>query len=178
MHYLPVSSKSESRYQNSWGQHEAHLGPVGPRWAPCWPHDPCYQGRCPGRVSIMSFPAGVCNASGHGHGSSEIPQGGDSSMLFSVQYKCRLYWHRDFHYKDKIFKLPPEWCINLRYITVLSCRPDASFTSTFMKMSPIITLISDDAVLLKLIHLPLSCCFISRKRTAMYHANMFVIFAE
>ena len=24
--------------------HGAHLGPVGPRWAPCWPHQPCYQG--------------------------------------------------------------------------------------------------------------------------------------
>ena len=22
----------------------AHLGPVGPRWAPCWPHEPCCQG--------------------------------------------------------------------------------------------------------------------------------------
>ena len=21
-----------------------NLGPVGPRWAPCWPHEPCYQG--------------------------------------------------------------------------------------------------------------------------------------
>ena len=28
----------------TWGQHGAHLGPVGPRWAPCWPHEPCYQG--------------------------------------------------------------------------------------------------------------------------------------
>ena len=26
------------------GQHGAHLGPVGPRLAPCWPHEPCYQG--------------------------------------------------------------------------------------------------------------------------------------
>ena len=26
------------------GQHGAHLGPVGPRWAPCWPHEPCYRG--------------------------------------------------------------------------------------------------------------------------------------
>ena len=26
-------------------QHGAHLGPVGPRWAPCWSHKPCYQGR-------------------------------------------------------------------------------------------------------------------------------------
>ena len=24
--------------------HGAHLGPVGPRRAPCWPHEPCYQG--------------------------------------------------------------------------------------------------------------------------------------
>ena len=24
---------------------EAHLGPVRPRLAPCWPHEPCYQGR-------------------------------------------------------------------------------------------------------------------------------------
>ena len=22
--------------QGSWGQNEAHLGPIGPRWAPCW----------------------------------------------------------------------------------------------------------------------------------------------
>ena len=32
------------RYQGSWGQHGAHLGPTGPRWAPCWPHEPCYLG--------------------------------------------------------------------------------------------------------------------------------------
>ena len=25
------------------GQHGAHLGPADPRWAPCWPHEPCYQ---------------------------------------------------------------------------------------------------------------------------------------
>ena len=30
--------------QSSWGQHGAHLGPVGPRWAPCRPHESCYQG--------------------------------------------------------------------------------------------------------------------------------------
>ena len=28
------------------GQHGVHLGPVGPRWAPCWPHELCYQGYC------------------------------------------------------------------------------------------------------------------------------------
>ena len=31
---------------SSWDQHGAHLGPKGPRWAPCWPHEPCYLGRC------------------------------------------------------------------------------------------------------------------------------------
>ena len=30
---------------SSWGQHGAHLGPTGPRWAPCWPHELCYLGR-------------------------------------------------------------------------------------------------------------------------------------
>ena len=30
--------------QSSWGQHGAHLGPTGSRWAPCWPHEPYYLG--------------------------------------------------------------------------------------------------------------------------------------
>ena len=31
-------------WQGSWGQHGAHMGPTGPRWAPCWPHELCYPG--------------------------------------------------------------------------------------------------------------------------------------
>ena len=31
------------RKRSSWGQHGAHLGSVRPRWAPCWPHETCYQ---------------------------------------------------------------------------------------------------------------------------------------
>ena len=27
-----------------WGQHGAHMGPVGPIWAPYWVQGPCYQG--------------------------------------------------------------------------------------------------------------------------------------
>ena len=27
------------------GQYGAHLGPTGPRWAPCWPHELCYMGK-------------------------------------------------------------------------------------------------------------------------------------
>ena len=30
--------------QNSWAQNGAQLGPAGPRWAPCWSHEPCYLG--------------------------------------------------------------------------------------------------------------------------------------
>ena len=40
------------RYQGSWGQYGAHLGPIGPRWAPCWPPEPCYQGW---RIFMLSF---------------------------------------------------------------------------------------------------------------------------
>ena len=32
------------KVHGAWGQHGAHLGPVGPRWAPCRPHAPCYLG--------------------------------------------------------------------------------------------------------------------------------------
>ena len=31
--------------QGSWSQNEAHLGPTGPMLAPCWPHEPRYQGQ-------------------------------------------------------------------------------------------------------------------------------------
>ena len=32
------------RYQCPLGQYGAHLSPVVPRWAPWWPHEPCYLG--------------------------------------------------------------------------------------------------------------------------------------
>ena len=31
-------------FKRSWGQHGTHLGPVGPSWVSCWPHELCYQG--------------------------------------------------------------------------------------------------------------------------------------
>ena len=44
----PVGAKYEILgFQDSkvhGGRHGAHLGPVGPRWVPCWLHDPCSQG--------------------------------------------------------------------------------------------------------------------------------------
>ena len=38
----PLESRCMPWSQGSWGQHGAHLGWTGPRWAPCWPHEPCY----------------------------------------------------------------------------------------------------------------------------------------
>ena len=32
-------------YKGSWGLHGTHLGPVGPRWIPCRPNEPCYLGQ-------------------------------------------------------------------------------------------------------------------------------------
>ena len=43
--------------QGPWGQHEAHLGPAGPRWAPCWPHEPCYLGRFLDHTGAVSLKA-------------------------------------------------------------------------------------------------------------------------
>ena len=40
-------SRYNLREQGSWGLHGAHLGTTGPRWAPCWPHERCYQGWLP-----------------------------------------------------------------------------------------------------------------------------------
>ena len=38
------NTKLFPRLQSLWGQHGAYLGPVGPRWVPCWPHEPSYRG--------------------------------------------------------------------------------------------------------------------------------------
>ena len=40
------------------GANTAHLGPTGPRWAPCWPHKVCYLG-CFWRQSIILTNAAV-----------------------------------------------------------------------------------------------------------------------
>ena len=33
----------------------AHLGPTGPRWAPCWPHELCYLGRLTSVFQLLLF---------------------------------------------------------------------------------------------------------------------------
>ena len=42
--WFVAEQASGPRQQSSRGPHGAQLGPVGPRRAPCWSHEPCYQG--------------------------------------------------------------------------------------------------------------------------------------
>ena len=34
---------NNSQIARFMGSTWTHLGPTGPRWTPCWPHEPCYQ---------------------------------------------------------------------------------------------------------------------------------------
>ena len=43
------------RLQGSWVQYGVHLGPTGPRWAPCLPHALCYLGCDPFTKDIFPF---------------------------------------------------------------------------------------------------------------------------
>ena len=44
IHMLTLTTRMQSQIARVMGPTWAHLGPVGPRWAPCWPHEPCYLG--------------------------------------------------------------------------------------------------------------------------------------
>ena len=48
--------------QGSWGQHGAHLGPTGPRCAPCWPHELRYLGLWYLRPNIYHLPLPICRS--------------------------------------------------------------------------------------------------------------------
>ena len=52
--WFPRLIGAKPSLQSTWGQHGAHLGPVGRRWAPCWPHEPCYQGCYNAKVIIKT----------------------------------------------------------------------------------------------------------------------------
>ena len=51
------------RWQDSWDQRGAHLGPISPRWVPCWSHEPCYQG-C-STSAIVALYAISCHSACH-----------------------------------------------------------------------------------------------------------------
>ena len=50
-----VRAIMQSQIAKLLGPHRAHLGPVGPRWTPCWPHEPCYQGHCASESTLMNI---------------------------------------------------------------------------------------------------------------------------
>ena len=54
--YSMHQTLSLPREQGLWGQHGAHLGPTGPRWAPRWPHELCYLGGPLIPTSIKTWP--------------------------------------------------------------------------------------------------------------------------
>ena len=41
---IAAQFSTDEEVHGSWGQHEAHRGPTGPRWARCWPPEICYLG--------------------------------------------------------------------------------------------------------------------------------------
>ena len=54
-HWLMGLISKASLIARFMGQHGAHLGPTGPRWAPCWPYEPYYLGCCDARCVVIHF---------------------------------------------------------------------------------------------------------------------------
>ena len=44
--------------------HGAHLGPTGPRWAPCWRHESCYLGTFPSHCDGDNYSQWHCSRPG------------------------------------------------------------------------------------------------------------------
>ena len=77
------------------GQHGAHLGPTGPRWAPCWPYGLCYMGstirmRCV--MSIASLKSYLCGLH-HCH----ISTVAHISQCTSLISHNALFFYRNVH---------------------------------------------------------------------------------
>ena len=86
--YIPDNS--------SWGKHGAHLGPVGPSWAPCWPHEPCCQGF--GKIALV-WHSTICilhiNAVGSYHLYHIYEAIYAITSLYYIKFTgLRLQWHK------------------------------------------------------------------------------------
>ena len=57
---VDMSTPKPSLIARFMGPTWAHLGPTGPRWAPCWPHELCYLVLFPYVVPFSSFRTLVC----------------------------------------------------------------------------------------------------------------------
>ena len=66
-------------------KHGAHLRPTGPRWAPCWPHEPCYLGDWCGRqVQYDKIPYLPLF-----HTTRSVINSCNCNTLFKIQTLCR-----------------------------------------------------------------------------------------
>ena len=73
--------------------------PVGPRWAPCWPHEPCYQGKqklciCSDNNSDDNTKTDVDASAYHHHGisSEDVPLRRDCLMAYSSPPGGKSYY--------------------------------------------------------------------------------------
>ena len=74
---------------------------VGPRWAPSWPHEPCYQGSCTLPMVTSSFPTAQCNS----------PRGGSPTIMMTSSHGNALHTigplcekSTNFHHKGTVIQ--------------------------------------------------------------------------
>ena len=94
-----IASYTDPCYQGSWGQHGAHLGPTGPSWAPCWPHELCYLGQHTwlrkGEVILASW-----------------------SQLFHSLYSLHICWFRQprvFQHLTSLLLIDIDWHVSILF---------------------------------------------------------------
>ena len=85
--------------------HGANMGPVGPRWAPCWPHEPCYQG------TYVSDWMHVIHQ--HKHISSWKLQ-----LIHEITLRMLLFSNRSF-FSSMIVCIPMKGCHALNHVTII-----------------------------------------------------------
>ena len=96
---------------SSWGQHGAHLGPTGPRWAPCWPHKLCCLGLVQVKVCCLSLP-------------KALPK--------SIVIYCSL----DRMWKKYSVKVESKYDIFIQKVSSAKCRPFCIILNWFPATGP------------------------------------------
>ena len=96
--------------QSSWGQHGTHLGPTGPSWAPCWPHESCYQGR--------SWSTLVQVLVHHHLGAEPLPEPIWVTNLIEIFIKIWTFSSKKLHLNKSSAKWQP-FCTGLNVLTLI-----------------------------------------------------------
>ena len=87
--------------EGSWGQHGAHLGLIGPRWAPCWTHEPCYYIISYTHLFLTLRLASVTPRDDHHWGQMWLT--GNSWILWLVVGKTHMLWRKQ-HFLKKDYE--------------------------------------------------------------------------